>query len=61
MRKDHVPQGRTSVFERSQKNRQQSTSLSSYQVNDQQQKDRDTFINQRPNNNNNNNNNKRSK
>jgi len=59
MRKDHVPQGRTSVFERSQKNRQQSTSLSSFQVNDQQQKDRDTFINQIPNNNNNNN--KRSK
>jgi hypothetical protein len=60
MRKDHVPQGRTSVFERSQKNRQQSTSLSSFQVNDQQQKNRDTFIKQIPNNNNNNNN-KRSK
>jgi len=53
MRKDHVPQGRTSVFKRSQKNRQQSTSLSSFQVNDQQQKNRDTFIKQIPNNNNN--------
>ncbi len=52
MRKDHVPQGRTSVLKRSQKNRQQSTSLSSFQVNDQQQKARDTFINQIPNNNN---------
>jgi hypothetical protein len=58
MRKDHVPQGRTSAFKRSQENRQQSTSLSSFQVKNQQQKDRDTFINQIPNNNNNN---KRSK
>lgn len=48
--KNDVKQSRTFVFKRFRQHRQQSTSLSSFQVTDQHNKDRDSLVNQVPNN-----------
>jgi hypothetical protein len=51
MGKVHTQQDRSSVFKRFRRHRQPSTSSSSFRITDQQQKDRDSFINQTSNNN----------
>ena len=50
MDENDVKRSQASVFKRFRQHRQQSTSLSSFQVTDQQHKDRDSLVNQIPNN-----------